>query len=106
MRDMPELEVVALQRGSDTQVSLTRECRAPWGRPHQEHRRGQVSLGLEMEGTAWRRRHALLTAGTTTHACEWRQGASKGGISARASRQCSRWGSLGDDVDSECLLQG
>ena len=57
MRAWPELEVVAQQRGSDTQVSRPRECRVR-GKPHQEH--GQVSVGLESEGSARRRRLALL----------------------------------------------
>ena len=43
-----------------------------WGKPHQEHRHGQVSLGLEMVGSA-SRRLALLEV----PACRWDGGARK-----------------------------
>ena len=57
-----------------------------WGKPHQEHRHGQVSVGVEMEGSASRRLthgqvRCLLAAGTTAHASERRQGG-RGGTSA------------------------
>lgn len=43
-----------------------------WGKPHQKHRHGQVSLGLEMERSA-SRRLALLEV----PACRWDDGARK-----------------------------
>ena len=43
-----------------------------WGKPHQEHRHGQVSVGVEMEGSA-SRRLALLEV----PACRWDGGARK-----------------------------
>ena len=43
-----------------------------WGKPHQEHRHGQVSVGVEMEGSA-SRRLALLEV----PACCWDDGARK-----------------------------
>ena len=60
--------IMMLRRTSESNTIVP----GAWGKPHQKHRHGQVSLGLEMEGSA-SRRLALLEV----PACRWDDGPRK-----------------------------